>query len=277
MKYALFFSALILIFLFISGCEEPVKVEEKPHQLVVSAFLAAGERIDSVFISQIGDILSLYDPNSAAVQNANVTITLIEPNNSTGNITYTLNHDGEMPGRYYSSAVVQPMATYLLKVEAPGFPTVTGSTSVPDTFSITNTESFPDTLVFDSDSPEKYIKWTASRNHAGYICRVSNLEKETQKIPRDYSEDDIEPTKTVGFFNTPNNSSAELPWLLINYYGRTQFAVEAIDENYLNYLEQVSVMDSYDLREIHYSLQGGLGVFGSYARANRSPITVIKP
>jgi hypothetical protein len=272
------FFSFILISFFIFGCKESTQLDEKPHQLVVSAFLVAEEKIDSVFVTQLEDMLSFYDPNTAAVQNANVTITLVDQANSAGNITYTLTHDARMPGRYYSSAIVQPMKKYLLSVEAPGFPRVTGSTSVPDTFSITNKDAFPDTLTYNSESPAEYIGWTASRNHAYYLCLITCLDANAEEIPNQFrNKDDPKPGKTSGIFTLPDNYFAELSWFMVNYYGRTQISVEATDTNCFDYFKQQIVSNRSELREIRYSLQGGLGIFSSSARAHGSPIVVIKP
>ena len=274
-----YFGCILIFLLSIMGCEESTQLEEKPHQLVVSAFLTADEPIDSVFVMQAGDLLTYYDPANLAVTNALVTITLVDTLNSSNNNTYTLSHDSRCPGRYSSSAVVLPLRRYELYIEAPDFPIVQGVTTVPGRFSILNSHSFPDTIKYNRNAAPIQLQWSQSHNYSDYICSITSLDSNAQLIRGEENQNDnaTKPSKTTYWFNMQGKASVELPWFMVRYYGCTQFLVEAIDLNYYNYLRQRFVSGNSELREIQYSLKGGIGVFGSSVRAHESFVVVIRP
>lgn len=268
----------IAAFFFI-GCEESTQPNEYSNQLVVSAFLTAEQPIDSVFVGHTGNLLEYYSPRDCAITNATVRITLIDTINPTANVTYTLTHDINHPGRYYSSSIILPTRTYLLSIEAPGYPIVTGKTTVPDTFSIVNRNDFPDTVTFDPTIPAYKLYWTSSNHYSDYIGSVASIDSSAADIPSDFrTANDPKPDKTSIFnFNNPNNTSVSITWLAINYYGKNFITIEAADYNYFDFLRQYVVSTGTELRQIRYNLTCGLGVFGATARAHNSFVIFVKP
>jgi hypothetical protein len=275
------FNVFLFLFsaVFFTGCDQSTQPNEYSNQLVVSAFLTAEQPIDSVFVTRTGNLLEYYSPQNSAITNAIVKITLVDTINPTANVTYTLAHDNNHPGRYYSSSVVMPLRIYLLSVEAPGYPLITGKTTVPDTFSIVNRIDFPDTVAYDPVMPSYTLNWTSSRNYSDYVGSVASIDLSADDIPSDFrSADDPKPDKTSVFnFNSPNINSASIIWLAVNYYGRNLVTIEAVDYNYYDYLRQYVVSGGTELRQIRYNISGGLGVFGSSARAHNSFTIFIKP
>jgi hypothetical protein len=268
-----------IVLLIVCGCEESTQPPEYSNQLVVSAFLIAEQPIDSVFITRTGKLLDYYSPSTCAITDAVVKITLVDSTNPSANITYTLTHDINHPGRYYSSAVVLPLRTYLLSVDAPGYSIVTGKTSVPDTFSIVNRNAFPDTITFDPAAPVYKLFWNPSKNYTDYVGSVASMDSTANDIPSDFrSADDPKPEKTaLFFFNEPNNTSVSIVWLAFNYYGRNYISIEAVDYNYYDYLRQYFVSGGTELRQIRYHISSGIGIFGSCARAHNSFVIYVKP
>jgi len=265
--------------LFFAGCEESTQPNEYSNQLVVSAFLTAEQPIDSVFVGRTGNLLEYYSPRNCAITNAIVKITLVDTVNPAFNVTYTLIHDSNYPGRYYSSSVVLPLRTYLLSVEAPGYLLVTGKTTVPDTFSIVNRSDFPDTVTYDPMMPSYKLNWTSSRNYSDYIGSVASIDSMAADIPSDFrTADDPKPDKiSIFYFNSPNINSVSIIWLAVNYYGRNLVTIDAVDYNYYDFLRQFIVSGGTELRQIRYNIVGGLGVFGALARAHNSIIIFVKP
>jgi hypothetical protein len=270
---------LVLAVVFFAGCEQSSQPNEYSNQLVVSAFLIAEQPIDSVFVTRTENLLEYYSLPNCAITNAVVKITLVDTVNSAANVTYTLSHDNNHPGRYYSSSVVLPLRTYLLSVDAPGYPLITGKTTVPDTFSIVNRSDFPDTVTYDPVMPSYTLNWTSSRNYSDYVASVASIDPLATDIPSDFrNADDPKPNKTaIFYFNSPNINSVSIIWLAVNYYGRNRVTIDAVDYNYYNFLRQIIVSGGTELRQIRYNIVGGLGVFGASARAHNSVVIYVKP
>jgi hypothetical protein len=270
---------IISVFIFFTGCEESTQSSDYSDQLVVSAFLMAEQPMDSVFISHTGTLFEYYSPGKYAITNAVVKITMVDSVHPSASHTVTLLHDGNHPGRYYSSEKVLPLRTYLLSVEAPGYPVVTGKTSVPDTFSIINRSEFPDTISFNPAAPAHTLFWNASNNYVDYIGAIASMDTAAQDIPSDFRRaDDPKPDKTALFiFNSPHTTSVSIIWLAFNYYGRNYITMKAVDYNYYDYLRQYIVSGGTELRQMRYNISNGIGVFGSCAVAHNSFVIYIKP
>jgi len=275
------FNIIFFVFaaLFFIGCDQPTESNEYSNQLVVSAFLTAEQPIDSVFITRTANLLEYYSIQNCAITNAIVRITLVDTVNPAANVTFTLTHDNNNPGRYYSSSVVQPLRTYLISIDAPGYTHVTGKTTVPDTFSIVNQSDFPDTVTYDPMMRSFMLKWTSSNNYSDYVGSVASLDPSAVDIPSDFrSADDPKPDRITPFtFNTPNINSVNLVWFAFNYYGRNLVTIDAVDYNYYDFLRQYVVSRGTELRQIRYNIAGGLGVFGASARAHNSIVIYVKP
>jgi hypothetical protein len=277
LKLNIFLFAFVLF--FFTGCEQSTQPDEYSNQLVVSAFLTAEQPMDSIFITRTANLLEYYSLQNCAITNATVRITLVDTISLAANVTFTLMHDNSHPGRYYSSSVVLPLRTYLLSVDAPGYPLVTGKTTVPDTFSIVNSNDFPDTVTYDPVMPAYTLRWSSSRNYTDYVGSVTSIDPFAADIPSDFrSADDPKPEKIRVFsFNSPNINSMSMVWLAVNYYGRNLVAMEAVDYNYYDFLRQHIASNGTELRQIRYNLVGGLGVFGASARAHNSFVIYVKP
>jgi hypothetical protein len=272
-----FFFSSLLVFIVV-GCEEPTQPDDYSHKLVVSAFLTAEQPIDSVFITRTAGLLEYYDPAQLAITDAVVEITLVDSLNPSANVVYTLSHDAARPGRYYSSAIILPLRTYLLSVNAPGYPPVSGKTSVPDTFSVINKDEFADTIVFDPNRATYTLRWNACKNYSCYVISIASLDTGASDIPSVLrGNEDEKPDRTAFGFITPDNNSIPIPWLAINYYGRNSIAVEAADYNYFEFLRQIVVSYGTELRQIRYNLSNGIGVFGSSAKAHNTVVIFVKP
>lgn len=266
------------IAIVLAGCNEPIQPDEYSRKLVVSAFLIAEQPIDSVFITRTVGISEYYDPKMLAITDAVVEITLVDTVNSSANVTYTLLHDAANPGRYYSSAIILPLRTYLLSINAPGYPLVSGRTSVPDTFSIVNRDEIPDTVLYDPNNPTYTPRWNSGRNNFGYVISITSVDTSASFIPDNWhGSGDEKPDRLSSGFIMPNNNSIVIPWLALSYYGRNDIVIEAVDSNYFDFIRQYVVSQGPELRQIRYNLANAVGVFGSSTRAHNCFSIFIKP
>jgi hypothetical protein len=259
----------------VSGCTEPTAPYEYRREVVVNATLVADQPIDAVFLTWTGTVDGYYDPKELGITGALVVVSEVG-----GPFIDTLMHDPMSPGRYYTTgpySVIQPMHTYDLLVVTPGPDSrvVTGRTTVPDTFSITHsTLSDGDTVRYDLTAPVNTFGWSPSRNFSAYLPTVTTLDPDAALIPKAFYDD-----TASADFNRPDHivyriglpkaqTHTELPWVFLNYYGRTRFDVFAVDENLSDFLNQWLALQSGELKEIRYLLRGGIGLFCSKSQAN---------
>jgi hypothetical protein len=271
---ALLLSVISLYIL--SGCKEPTSPDEYSNQVVLNAYLFAGQPIDSVFVQRTARILEFYSDDAVALTGASVAITLMKAGNpAAAETTFILKDDPAVRGRYFSPAIILPKRTYTIAVRVDGYPPVTGVTSVPDTFSIITT--LPSVVKWDPSQPPLEASWTPSSNYSDYVTAVRSLDPNASLIDdfrtRNRAANDPMPDRTGFFFNIPNHTFIEVPWLAFGYLGRQLLYVSAVDENYYNFLRQVAGGPGGSIKEIRYNLNGGLGVFAS-AAVSRNPIII---
>jgi hypothetical protein len=252
------------------GCSEPSSPNDYSNQLVLNAYLFAGRSIDSVYVQRTAQILEQYTEDAVAIIGATVKISLMKATNPAAiETTYVLLGDPVRRGRYFSPATVLPKRTYSIEIHASGYPLVTGTTTVPDTFHLVST--LPSTILWNSDAPALQVEWSPSSGYSDYVASVTSLDADAPYIDdfrsKNRNPDDPKPQKTSFFFNIPQRNSLEFPWFMFRYLGRHSISVSAVDENYYDFLRQSMAAEGGSLREIRYRLNGGIGVFASAAVA----------
>ncbi|MCX6138057.1 MAG: DUF4249 family protein [Ignavibacteriales bacterium] len=267
MMYSVFVSLLLVI---ISGCSEPSSSDDYSNQLVLNAYLFAGKAIDSVYVQRTAQIMERYTEKAVAITGASVRISLMKASDPmTAETTYVLVADPLKQGRFSSPAVILPRRSYSIEVHAGGYPVVTGTTLVPDTFHIVTT--LPATLLWDVQQPSIEVGWSPSSGYGDYVASITSTDVDPPFIndfrSKNRNPDDPKPQKTSFFFNIPQRNSVELPWLMFRYLGRHRISVSAVDENYYDFLRQSMAAEGGSLREIRDRLNGGIGVFASAAVA----------
>jgi hypothetical protein len=254
--------------LFLAGCSAPTDSTTYSDQLVVSAFLIGGHPIDSMYVQRTGKVTELYTDETGAVSNAVVVIT-------GNNFSDTLIQDPTKLGRYKSqnrSNIIRPGASYSLSIRVPGYGDVSGMTTVPDTFSVTNSGAFPATVGYAPTTPPMAITWSPSLHYADYLLVVRSLDFSSPQIPKNFPGDDVPERTSMGFFMQDAHST-EISWLYLNYYGKTSISIVAMDQNYFDYLkQQMAAQGASDIREIRFNLTGAIGVFGSETVANNTVV-----
>jgi hypothetical protein len=259
-------SIFIITALFLASCSETIAPTAYKKEIVVNALLYSGRSVDTVKLQWTGEVTQFYNPSAKAVSGAIVKIIGVGfP------FVDSLVYDPLNPGRYYSanpSKIIEPTRTYQLFVRTPDGIEITGMTTVPDTFSITlSTIRNGDTVRYDPFAPLNVIKWSDSRFHGTYLPTIESLDSNASLIPKFFERDTINNPKPqkIGYrAGLPKEqTSTELPWIFLTYFGTNSFNVYAIDENYSDFLNQLIPAQGGELREIRYRLNGGIGVFGS--------------
>jgi hypothetical protein len=280
MKTKLIFFTVILSLFF--GCEDTSTAIDYKKIAVVNATLTAGETIDTLHLNWSGRVDTYYDPADYAIPNATVIVRGVDID-----FYDSLIYDASNPGRYYSNHpanLITPTKTYTVDISIPGWNHVSASTTVPDTFSITGSSLHNgDTVWYNPLAEVNNFYWTASKFQNTYFPTITYLDSNAALIPKSYygdttSSDFQYPPKIAIRVGLPSDqTNSDLPWVFLSYYGNIRFDVYAIDFNISDYTNQIVPAQGGELKDIRYNVNGGIGVFGSRARATGSFSIYLKP
>ena len=250
---------------FFMGCDGAIDSAYE-EELVLSAYLFAGERLDSVILERTTPFGERIDDEAIAIDGAQITIT------SNGE-TFNLLPISGRKGRYYlPDHVIEGGRTYSIDVRA-GEHRLTSTTTVPMPISyIGLNDSLPPSRVLYLDT-NNYGEFIVNLNagpmhptHTQYMMQVTSLDPfDFNKIrnPPPGPPVDTSASSRYSFFRT----SPEFRILpsLIGYFGKNRIAIHALDSNWFDYHRMVfGSRGNYQPTLNHVS--GGLGVFGSSAR-----------
>lgn len=242
----------IMIIVFVNSCNEgPANPEDFKAQLVVDAYLLAGQPLDSLILrttESINKPLNLDNGISGAV----VTV-------ASGDSTFSLSERSGKPGYYYipsNEFRAKAGETYQLEVEA-GEYQAAALTTVPGPFEITFVSA--DTIEY-AQVPLN-VQWTESEGAYGYIVRVTSLDTTAQIIERRFRDEEEEAPERSGY-GVVDQNFADMPWFGFSYYGLHELAVFAADRNFYEFAKTAR-QSSATLEQPIYNIEGALGIFGS--------------
>lgn len=285
---------LVIFALFLAGCD--LAQEEFQPQVVVEAFLVAGEPLPLVRLSQTAPISAVYEPERYAVTGAEVRIVLLD---AAGEPELTVRYEPvpESPGYYdYVPAQhqsVQPGRGYRLEAEIPAElglvppgALVTSETVVPDTFLVVR--PLPDTVRYNLLAPPPSLDVTPSEHpdrQAIYVFTVEALDPERYGLTPTYAdlidqagEEDFRrtaspPTGESAFERNPDGTfRLSIPWFTIAYFGPNRFTINALDDNVYDFLRSrtaqfvPTTLSPGEIPDVLTRVENGVGVFGSLAR-----------
>jgi hypothetical protein len=268
----------ILTIILLLSCTNSTDTIEYQREIMVFGFLWGNHfltRDHGIWISYSQPLTTEYDPDSAGISNAAVTLT-----DSLTQLQYNLMEDSTRKGFYYNNQLlIQPEHTYFIEIRV-GDRTVRAKTTVPPELTIiTNLEEgrvnnvYPDIvsvqypILINSKNPEQVVMVDLYCNEpyyrAEYIDPLGPDKYPSSQTEYDGGNDGpprhIYAVAQLKDFSQDVNSKMYLiDWYssMIVFYGSYTMQVLAIDENYTNYL-----FSEYPV----YSggIEGGLGVFAS--------------
>jgi hypothetical protein len=249
--------ALVVLAAAFTGCDSAM--EPAAPRLVIEGYLIEGRTIEGIRVTESQTLDRPY--GSAGIHGARVEITvdgqvlaLVESPGSSG-----LYRD---PGSHR----VASGKTYALRVEHGGR-VATGRTTVPDHIELLPSSSVHtgavDTIRYLGS--EVFLEWTPIERRKFVVGFVS-IDQEREKIERDFGDEfedevkEVPDTAFVAAFNKVN--SAEVPWIVFNYFGNHMLRVYAADDAYYDFV-RTREQDPMSLIDPLSNITGGLGVFGS--------------
>jgi hypothetical protein len=263
--------ALILIALVgtLWGCDNAIESAYK-EQIVVGAFLYAGEQTGWIVLHRTTPFGSYFDDLDYAVDSATVTLTV-------DGVAHVLK-PGDVKGRYYlpaSELIVQGGKTYQLSVVAPnhqtgGVHTLSASTTVPMPIHLDP--------IADSIRGKTFVYDTTDLSHFAFILTAGPVDQPNRKYllsvtaldtsygrvrHRETENDSIRRTRYSFVQTGPAIAVLEQ---FIGWYGPTLFTFNAIDTNWSDYQRQVPPFGNTNYEPSLNHISGGMGVFASGAR-----------
>jgi len=301
----------ILVLAVLVGCDTTAL--EPESQVVVEAYLQAGAPLDSVRVTRTASADDAYAPEEAAIRGAEVMVQRLDDDGDVA-VAVPYTEADTTAGIYAPEATptVAPRTTYRLEVTTPEGPVVTSTTTVPASVEVVRTEN--DTTTYPgedrSDSPQFELTIrpgpSALERQNVYVLTSRSL-LDFQAIPANPSDSTLQRLLTPfyldgydadddtlaslrvnssGLLNEDNFTRNEdgtvdiaLPWLAVAFYGPNQIRASVVDNNVYDFLrtqsaQQMSLAPG-EIPNVIEHVEGGTGVFGSYAQAGG--MAVIRP
>lgn len=263
--------------------------EQFEEEYAVESYLIADENLPRVMVTKTLPIGEKFNKNRIAIPSATVEISLLKADGSIDE-KYAFFHTES--GQYLpeTHVLVKPKRWYQLTVTLTNGSRVEAKTFVPDTFKIVN--EIEDTYVYQGNS-----KISVSATPSSYYNRSSyymftavagktfekNLTPYYKDLVRDkgswinsYYINSSEITNENTYKSDSNgNLFMEIPWSLFAFYGPNDISINAIDDNIYDYMRSSdgitdgTTLGSTGVQNVRYNVTGGIGIFGSLARATK--------
>jgi hypothetical protein len=292
----------LLALLALAGCD--LSEDDFEPEVVVEAFLVAGEPLPTIRLSTTAPIGEPYSFDAYALTGAEVDVHLLGEGGAAAetfgfyeNVDVPGN-EGSFPGNYAPAEThrVLPGRRYRLTVRVPERPDlvppgelVRAETAVPDTFRIVNPP--PDTIRYDILRPSPAIDVTRSLNPDRQGIYVFNIEA---LAPDDYGltptiaaligdSDEVGPEDFVQTsspilnegnyeLNPDGTLRLRVPWFAIAFYGPNLLSANALDDALFDFLRSrnaqfnPTTLSPGEIQRVLSNVENGTGVFGSLAR-----------
>jgi len=289
-------SALLLLAVLLIGCDATAPQPES--QIVVESYLKAEAPLPTVRLSRTIDVDGPYEPAEDAVRDAEVVVDRLTADSTVAEAVPYSERD-TTPGVYAPVAPVpvQPQSTYRLRVRTTGGTNLTATTTVPDAFSLTAVEN--DTTTYQSARQPAFTldppRPLTDRQNVYTFTTTSLLDFEDtadstlRRALTPFYADSFDPSEDTlatfrltssGLLNEGNFSenadgtiTVDLPWIAVAFFGPNEVAVNVLDDNYYDLLRsqqlQQNGLSPGEIPNVIEHVDGGTGIFGSYARASR--------
>jgi len=285
--------AALLAACLLAGCDSVEGVLNEDVTFVVESYQEVGAPIRRVRLSRTGEIDQLYSADQLAVRGASVRIHLMSES-GTVEETFPLSESATEPGVYQTSSshVVLPLRVYRLEADLPDAAgSLSTETLTPGDFEIVRTGL--QEVVYQQE-PQFALGLTRSSyptRQTVFIFSVEGLDAGFETLTPIYEdiidpdddgdEDELDEYRIVQ--SPPVNElnyaiegdgtlTVELPWLAVAFFGRTRVSISAIDDNLFDFLRSYGVqqggstLSPGEIPNAIEHVEGGIGLFGSYAK-----------
>jgi hypothetical protein len=287
---------LALLGALLLGCDTTATQPES--QIVVESYLQAQAPLPTVRLSRTVGVDEPYTPAEDAVRGAEVVVERLGPDSTVVEATRYSERDS-VPGLYAADdpPLVRPQATYRLRVRTGDDAPVTATTTVPDAITVVGSSN--DTTTYQSARQPAFTiepprRLTERQNV--YTFTASSL-LDFERTPDSVLAAALTPFYADGFDaeddslaslrvtssgllnegnftrNADGTITVRLPWIAVAFYGPNEVAVNVVDDNFYDLLRsqqaQQGGFSPGEIPNVLEDVEGGTGIFGSYARASR--------
>ena len=284
----------------LAGCDATAPAPDT--QVVVEAYLQSGAPMPPVRLTRSVGTDEAYVASETAVREATVEV---RRRAAAGAPADTISFVEQEPGLYQpeASSRVRPRATYELSVTTPDGTDLTAATTVPDTLSIVEAQNttavYRDTARQPSftitppmsDREQQAVLVITATSLADFGRPESQLVRGLTPFYADIydaEEDSIRTYRTTssGVRNEANFTrdatgriATDLPWISVAFYGPNEIGVHVIDDNLFNLIRSQQAqspggpgggLGPGEIPNVIEDVEGGTGVFASYAKATRN-------
>lgn len=290
---------LALATLWLAACET-IDPDTPEQQFVVESYQVAGEPLKPVRLSRTAGIDDVYDFRALALRAAKVEIKLLAEDGST-EATYGFNELDVSPGVYWpaTEALLLPLRRYALEVNLVSGERITAETVVPDTFRIV--DSSADSILYQGSAQ---LELTATRSfypnrQNTFIFLTESLDPTVENLTpfaADFLGDNPSAEDLADFasgsspilnegnydVNPDDTITIRLPWLAVSFYGPTRLTASAIDDNLFDFTSSYTIqqggstLSPGEIPNVTEHIEGGTGIFGSYAKVSQE-VFIVRP
>ena len=285
---------LVLLVGITAGCDMTRTADFEP-EVVVEGYLAAGRRLPDLRLSRTVPMDAVYDRAETGIGGANVEIRLLDDAGTVEEV-YEYRASDASEGLYFpmtgwnDTPFVEPLRTYELYAEIPGEPEpIMSRTTVPDTFLVGNMSAdsveylSEDQFTFEISRTEYpgrqnvYLVTTiALDGHEDQLTPFARaLLRDSELTIADLRERTAPLLNEANFdLNTDGFIEIRFPWIGIYFFGRNQIIINALDDNLHDFIRSHTIQQGGstlppgEIPNVLDHVDGGRGVFGSYARTS---------
>jgi hypothetical protein len=277
----------------LAGCDLTGPDTPDRSDYVVESYQIAGEPLKPVYLSRTTSLERNYDFSELAVTGAEVRVErLTDGGVAERAITYREHSDSAGVYVPEDSTVVRPLGRYRLIARLPEDDhRIEAETVVPDTFRVLSATA--DTVEYQgsrqlffrlsrSEYPgrQEVFQFT-SEAAKPWVSRMTPFYRgvagsDSGGVAREYRKTSS-PLVNGANYGTPSDPTVSLriPWLMFAFYGSNRINTHAVDDNLYDFLRSHAVQQAGpttlgpgEIPSILEHVDGGTGVFGSYARVS---------
>ncbi|HUF11029.1 MAG TPA: DUF4249 family protein [Rhodothermales bacterium] len=284
----------------LAGCDSVEGVLNEDVTFVVESYQEVGEPIRRVRLSRTGEINQLYSANQLAVRGASVRIHLMSESGTVGE-TFALIESTTEPGVYQTSSnhVVLPLRVYRLEADLPDAAgSLSSETLTPGDFEIVRTGLQEVVYQQEAQFELGLTRSTYLTRQTVFIFSVEGLDAGFGTLtpiyediidPDDGDENELDeyrivqspPVNELNYdIEADGTLTVKLPWLAVAFFGQNRVSISAIDDNLYDFLRSYGVQQGGSTLapgEIPNAIEhvdGGIGLFGSYARVTAETLVL---
>lgn len=278
----------IFVLLLMNACEDYSQGSYEEH-VVLEAYAKANRPLPEVRLSKTLPTEQEYSFEEAALEGANVQVVLLKEGGAEEEVFDY--HSSETKGVYIAKNPTHrmlPRRTYQINIDFDNRSEVLhAETTIPDDIEIIN--DVPDTVVYQSPEQMELVisAFEQTQKQSIFVFNTVASDPEPENLTPFYKDlvEEDDDTEVEDFYNTettPINEgnfdmnedgtiTVQFPWIGVAFFGENRVITNSIDENLSDLISSQEVqlgggtLSPGEIPNLRYHVEGGIGIFGSFA------------